>query len=139
MISLVRVGPWRFLPSALLLGAVLALVGCRGKLAGTVSGKLSYKGEAVTTGSVNFYAPDKGVGALAPLDSSGAFKFSTPLPPGTYKVYVQPPPPEQLPPGSPVKKAPSLAIPPKYLDASTTTLTLEVKAGQNEFPIELAD
>jgi len=123
---------------ALLFGAVLVLVGCQSKPVGTVSGKVTYKGQAVTTGSVNLYAPDKGLGHVAKLDSSGAFTVPEPVAAGTYKFYVQPPPPEQLPPGSPIKKTP-LAIPRKYQDGATTDKTVEVKVGKNDLSIDLTD
>jgi len=129
----------RVLGASLLLVAalsVLLLAGCKGKPTGTVSGKVTYKGQAVTTGSVNFFAPEKGIGADAKLDSSGKFTLSQPLEAGTYKVYVTPPLPEQLPPGSTAKPAP-FDVPKKYQDAVTTSVSKEVKPGPNDIPIEL--
>jgi hypothetical protein len=123
---------------ALLFGVVLVLVGCQGKPTGTVSGKVTHKGKPVTTGSVNLYWPEKGLGHIAKLSDSGAFTISEPVEVGTYKFYVQPPPPEQLPPGQ-VSKAPTLAIPKKYQDGSTTDKTVEVKAGPNDLTIDFPD
>src|SRR5262245_55074177 len=96
---IVRIGFSRRCAGALLLGMVLALVGCQGKPTGTVSGKVTHKGQPVKTGNVNLYAPDKGLGHAAKLNESGTFTISEPVVVGTYKVYVQAPPPEQLPPG----------------------------------------
>jgi hypothetical protein len=117
-------------------GSSLALGGCQDQPAGTVSGKVSYRGKPVTTGSVNFYAPEKGVGATAELDSSGAFTIKEPLDAGNYKVYFLPPPPQQLPPGQKARQV-TFGVPRKYQDASSTPLSREVKTGENEFPLEL--
>jgi hypothetical protein len=51
-------------------------------------------------------------------------------------VYVQPPLPEQLPPGQ-VSKKPRLDLPPKYQDPAQTPVSKEVKAGPNTIPIDL--
>ena len=129
----------RALGSLLLLGAILVAVGCERKVPeGTVSGKVTYKGKAVTTGSVNFTDSQKGIGSQGPLDGSGNYTIPDPLQVGTYKVFIQPPIPEQLPPGTPPKK-PGVAIPSKYQDAGKSTLSFEVKAGKNDINIELTD
>jgi len=120
---------------ALLFGVVLVLVGCKGQSVGTVSGKVTHKGQPVKTGNVNLLAPEKGLGHIAKLDDSGAFTIPEPVVAGTYKVFVQPSPPEQLPPGK-MSKQPTLSIPRKYQDAATTDKTVEVKAGKNDLTID---
>lgn len=129
----------RGLGATLLLAALLTAAGCQNGTTGSVSGKVTHKGTPVTTGTLNFFAPDKGVGADAKLGSGGEFTFATPLPAGKYKVYIQPPLPEQLPPGSKPKKQEKLNVPLKYQDASKSDLYREVKPGKNEFPIDLTD
>ncbi len=120
------------------LGAALwFLAGCSGNPVGTVSGKVTYKGKAVTTGTVNFINPTTGTAAdPARLDASGAFKLSNPLGAGTYKVYLQPPQPEPVAPGKKVVMEP-FSVPQKFQNPQTTTLSFEVKVGDNDFPIEL--
>lgn len=121
-----------------LAGMLLIQVGCSsGKPAGTVSGTVKYKGAPVTTGSVNFFATDKGTASAAPLDGSGKFTLPGTLEVGTYKVYIQPPVPEQLPPGKAPKNVARLTIPPKYQDLGQTPVTKEVKEGANTIEIEL--
>jgi hypothetical protein len=121
----------------LLPGLLLFLAGCEGVPAGTVAGTVKYKGAPVTAGTVNFYDPGKGNASQGALDGSGNFTLQGSLAAGTYKVYVQPPVPEQLPPGQVPKKVPRLTLPPKYQDPAQTPVSREVKAGSNTFTIEL--
>ena len=122
-----------------LLAALVALAGCQGgKTPATVSGTVTYKGEALKSGFVNFYIPEKGLGAQGEIDASGTYRLQGTIEPGTYKVYIQRPLPEQLPPGQVSKRAP-FPVPDKYQDAGTTPITKEVKGGQNDIPIELTD
>lgn len=131
------VSPLRRVLSALVLvGSSLALSGCQDQPMGTVSGKVSYRGKPVTSGTINFYAPEKGVGATAEIDASGTFTIDEPLDAGNYKVFVLPPQPQQLPPGQRAKQV-TFSVPPKYQDANSTPLSREVKTGMNKFPLEL--
>jgi hypothetical protein len=115
------------------------LLGCQGaKPKATVKGKVTYKGAPVTTGSVNFFLPAKGAGVTANLDANGGFVFSESIEPGSYKVFVQPPLPEPLPPGTKSKREP-YNIPPKFQDQAQTPITKEVKTGDNDIPIELTE
>lgn len=123
----------------LLAMASVSLTGCPGSVpTGTVAGKVTYKGAPLTAGVVNFYNAEKGSAATADLDSSGAFKIGAPLPVGTYKVYVLPPTPKQLPPGEAQPKV-DFPLPPKLQDAGQTPVTEEVKAGANDFTIDLPE
>ena len=122
-----------------LLIAILAMVGCGGaKPEGMVSGKVTYKGSPLANGVVNFHAPEKGTASQANLDSNGAFKLPGTLPAGNYKVFVLPPVPQQLPPGTAQPKV-DFSLPPKFQDPGQTPVTKEVKAGPNDFTIDLAD
>src|SRR5207248_2752857 len=115
------------------------LTGCGGgKKMGTVSGKVMYKGQPVTAGEVQFYIPEKGLGSSGKLDDSGAYTLAGSLEAGSYKVYIQPPIPEQLPPGTAPKRV-TFDVPKKFQDVKSTPLTKEVKAGSNDIPIELTD
>jgi hypothetical protein len=116
--------------------AALVLAGCAGKPMGNVSGKVTYRGQPVTRGTVQFYDPEQGRGASGPLDASGAYTLSAPISPGNYKVYIQPPLPEQLPPGT-RQKAVAFEVPKQYQDANSTPLTKAVTPGNNDIPIEL--
>jgi len=117
-------------------GVFLVLFGCGGKPAGTVSGTVKYKGNPVASGSVNFYDGKTGNASQATLNESGKFTFPGTLAAGTYKVYVSPPVPEQLPPGQAPKKL-KFDLPPKYQDPAQTPVSKEVKAGPNDITIDL--
>lgn len=118
-----------------LLAAALAGTGCGGGTDGRVTGTVKLRGQPLTDGEVHFHLPEKGVGAVAPLDASGKFAFPDPLPVGTYAAAVQPRPPE---PGMPASKA-AAAVPAKYRDGKTSGLSFTVKGGSNDFPIDLTD
>src|SRR4051794_10626289 len=104
----------RVLAGLLLALGLLAAGGCsRGPGVGKVSGHVLYRGQALTSGEVHFYARETGIGAIARIDSSGTFQTDTALRAGTYGVYVTPTPPE---PGSP--PPPPTPVPPRFRDLS---------------------
>lgn len=119
----------------------LGLSGCGGKTTGTVAGTVSYRGQPVTQGEVQFFSKERGVGATAKIDNTGKFAFDTPLDVGTYAVAVAPPPPEPGAPGSkPTGGAKgSSNIPAKYRDPSKSDLKVTVSGGKNEIALEMKD
>lgn len=132
-----------------------SLTGC-GKAAvptGRVSGKVTYKGQPVSVGTVAFRNDEKGAVAAARLDSSGAYQLrfggDFNIPSGDYFVVVTPPDVE-LPIASDIAKDPSKAqtpivqpefpdIPRKYRNPLSSGLKFEVKSGANTFDIDLKD
>jgi len=123
----------------LLLATLVVLAGCQAKAPpATVSGKVTYKNQPLTSGFVNFYMPDKGIAAQGEIDANGNYKLQGEIIAGSFKVYVNPPLPEQLPPGQ-VSKKPPFNVPPKFQDPRQTPITKEVKAGANDIPIDLTD
>jgi len=143
------------------LGLFVVAAGCGKSVgpSGTVSGKVTCDGQAVTEGTVVFISA-QGRGASGKLDSQGAYTLKTvesgeKVPVGEYQVAVQPPPPEQadlskvsaddvkaaiakgLPvPGDPVKKEyPN--IPQKYRNQANSGWKLMVKEGANTFDLEM--
>jgi hypothetical protein len=121
--------------------AVLAPGGCGkgGKPTGRVSGQVLYAGKPVTEGEVNFFSKERGVGAVAKIDSSGNYALPDPIETGEYKVYVTPPLPKTVDPKKGEAKKVSSPIPRKYRDAATSDLTYTVKEGPNDYKIELKD
>ena len=119
--------------------AVFLLAGC-GEPAGSVSGKVTSKGETVTNGSIALQMPSKGIAQNAKLDSSGKFTMSAPLPIGTYQVFYVPPTVE---PQDPTKKTPppevKTIVPRKFHDLQTSGVSVEVKGGKNDVPIDFKD
>ena len=77
--------------SAALVGAAVMLVaGCgSGEKEIDISGKVTFKGEPVTEGQVQFIEDRTGRGTQVDLDGNGMYKAT--LFPGDYKVAVTPP------------------------------------------------
>jgi len=117
----------------------LALVGCS-EPTGAVTGKVTYKGEVVTNGAIAFQMPSKGIAQNAKLDAAGKFTMATPLPAGTYKVFYVPPAVE---PQDPTKKTPppevKTIVPSKFHDLQGSNLSVDVKSGKNDIPIDFKD
>ena len=117
----------------------LFVIGCS-EPTGGISGKATYKGAPVTTGSISFQMKSKGIAQDAKLDSTGNFKMATPMPTGTYQAFYTPPLPEPQDPskGGRAPVATSI-VPKKYESPETGQLSFEVKSGKNEIPIEFKD
>jgi len=118
--------------------AIVVASGCSGgKPEGSVSGKVTYQGNPVAGGSVNFLST-AGVGAQAPI-SNGTYSVNGPLATGEYAVYVAPPLPTPQPPGTKPAPPPKFEVPTKFQDAKTSGLKVSVKPGKNDLPIEIKD
>lgn len=131
--------------------AVVALLaaGCGGT--GDVSGKVTYQGKPVVTGSVTFIGPDK-TPYLGAIDEQGNYKVVG-VPSGTRQVTVASPDPlppavksgkpsnPNLPEGTPEPKGTRpegwRAIPTNYADPNASKLTFEVRGGANTIDIPL--
>jgi hypothetical protein len=139
----------------------LCLAGCSSS--GTLSGKVTYKGEALRQGNVLFVAADGWTGS-ALINEDGTYRIAH-LPPGTYKISVEsstsltqggrgsqgPPggkwrPPKDAPVpkeveeavhNTPQRVAGPPKLPAKYAKAETSGLTCEVKSGKQIYDINL--
>jgi hypothetical protein len=138
------------LTALLLLASSAGALGC-GRKAGTVSGKVIYQNESVTSGEVVFLSQDGKAGARAPVQPDGSYK-ATNVPVGTVKVGLHNPVPmyyqqvQNWPKGVPesaeMQEAAKRAArykptPPKYQDLNQSGLTTEVKPGENTYDLEL--
>jgi hypothetical protein len=122
---------------------VLALAGCFGPHAASVTGQVTFDGQPLTSGNVSFY-PDGGNGAPAygQIDSQGKYTLSTGtdagLEPGPYiAVVVATKEPPQPVDAQGVEIPPIPITPAKYGSVSSSDLRIEVKAGKNEIPLAL--
>lgn len=105
---------------------------------GEVEGTVTMDGEPLAQGSVALYDQSTGNTGGGELGSGGKFKFTVPVPVGTYQVSFQPPdapPPED-------EAADELAtsdttIPEDYQSGETSEIVAEVKEGPNTFTFEL--
>lgn len=126
----------------------------------TITGSVSNNGKAITTDSdVVFYCTEKSATASGKVDSLGKFSLTgadphVGIPAGRYVVTLSPPPPPAVQMGTEdYKKMMSAGmgsggvtkaalkpsdIPERFRDPTTSKLLLEVKAGPNNFDIDLA-
>jgi hypothetical protein len=159
-----RHGVIRICGGCLLVALLVAVSGCAGGKGakGDVSGAVTYKGAAVTGGSVTLQ-PSSGQGFRAQIDGQGNYRVND-VPAGEYKVIVetvsakfgmptqvQPPAGMKPPPdksklfekpsfgGMEDKMVKFVEIPLKYSKAESTPLTYKVTKGAQKHPIELTD
>jgi hypothetical protein len=126
---------------------VLAFSGCS-RPKGTVTGKVSYNGEAVPSGTVAFYGQGDEVSS-APIGPDGTYA-ATKVPLGEVKVTVTTPPPpdpgavEKLKKnpmiqerGTTIKQDKVVSVPRKYNLPGTSGISLTVTQGSQPFDITL--
>ncbi|MEN6497513.1 MAG: carboxypeptidase-like regulatory domain-containing protein [Thermoguttaceae bacterium] len=109
--------------------ATILWTGCssEGKTAETtaqVSGTVTAKGRPVDSGMITLL--NSGVSWQATLDKGGKFQISTPLPPGTYLVYLRS-----------VNGGTHPSVPGKYQSDTSTDCTVSLKPGNNDLAIDL--
>jgi hemoglobin len=106
---------------------------------GTVTGKVTFKGQALPGGAIGFVSAD-GKPTTAKINEDGSYKVGD-LKPGEYKVTIETesvkPAKDAKPPEG--KDAPKyVPIPVKYRDGETSGLKYEVKKGEQTFDVGLA-
>ena len=106
------------------------------------TGKVTYRGQPVTSGMILLTPVDTGHAATGNLDKDGSFRLTTfqkddGAVPGSYQVAIQVFPAEGagLPGAEFGGKAPP--IPPKYASAASSGITAEIKASDNHLEWEL--
>jgi hypothetical protein len=131
---------WIIKPVSITLSALL-LVSCWGCGAGSgtlaplisVKGKVTYKGQPLTKGTIRFEPDGYGRMATGAIQSDGTFVLSTlqkddGVVAGTHKVYITD--------TGPAKKD---SIPKKYTQPGSSTLSAEVDNEHKEFSFDLVD
>jgi hypothetical protein len=123
-------------------GLLITLAGCGAEAGsvGQVFGKVTYRGQPVTEGTIALHSPEAGYGAEAQLGTDGSYRFAGGVTPGEYQVSVYPPvvidnSDPRTPPVSVYKKVES--IPPKYHLPGTSELKATVKEGDNPLDFNL--
>lgn len=119
---------------------MLSGVGCGGKA--TVTGQVTYRGNPLPSGSVNFFDANKNIVGTATI-ANGSYSMAN-VPPGPVKISVttplvrpadrRHPPPKDMPGG---QLAPSVPIPITYGNPEQSGLAYEVQPGTQEHKIEL--
>ena len=123
--------------------AVLAtagiLTGCGGPPSGAVSGIVRFEGKPCGDSAVVFMSLETGASSSANLEPDGSFKLPKRLAVGEYRVYLSPkagavshgadgqPAPAPLP----------SSIPVRYTHEASTDITVNVRAGVNEFSVDI--
>lgn len=142
---------------ALAVAICTGVAGCGGNdgpATAPVTGTITYNGEPLANATVAFAPENGGQVAKATTDEQGRYELGTfdlddGALVGAHRVTVvargpvQPLPPGQVPPGTPLELAHNPGkplIPQKYFMQDTSGLTAEVVAGEsNEFDFELRD
>lgn len=134
------------------LAASLFLVGCGAGgekelydgPTGTVSGKVTHNGKALSEGSTVQGLHEKGYLIHAKVGADGAYKMvfqendTESVPVGKYQISVGIPAAETPDPEDADKTvAPKSVIPEKYLEPTSSGLSLEVKEGENKHDVTL--
>lgn len=122
----------------------MSTAGCnRSEALGKVYGKVTFRGQPVSEGQIQFSNSQLGVYMTADIQADGTYEVicaqGAGLPPGSYQTAVMPPP-HDLPLGSFVpkpRKASYPEIPTKYHDAATSGLTLTVTSDGNQFDVDM--
>lgn len=116
---------------------LIAASGCGGghsKKTGAVSGTVTVNGSPLAVGFVSFEDQTRGLGGSATV-KEGAYQFDSPLNVGNYKVCVQPP--SLSPMAAPATEPASSVIPDRYRQFDSSTLTVTVVEGVNQFELVL--
>ncbi len=117
--------------------AVAVVSGCEKKVpTGTVQGKVTLNDAPFSNASVMFLSLKTGKGGSADIQPDGTFKLSTPLPTGSYKVYLAPKVAEAAD-GKPVPATIDTSVPDKYWNESSTDISVDVAEGPNNVPVPL--
>ncbi|MDB5388217.1 MAG: hypothetical protein JWM11_3863 [Planctomycetaceae bacterium] len=127
-----------------LLIAMLIVCGCgkSGPAKYNVSGVITFKGEAVPDGIVQFFNPKVGSSGVD-LESDGSFDFTSVggLETGEYQVFVEPPPAFLSPPqmgGPPMEKPKEYPnIPQKYRQAATSGFKVTVDGKKTDLKFDM--
>jgi hypothetical protein len=135
-----RSSPGRLLGLVLAVLAVAAVAGCSsGTKKVTVNGTVTYKGQPVRSGILQFVGPEGSYSAAA-VQSDGTF-IITDVVPGEVKVGIM-----EAPQGSgsssddkarSAPKAPPVSLPDKYRSPETSGLKYTITADTRELPIKI--
>lgn len=124
-----------------LLASIVAIgIGCSADApAGKIEGTVSTSKGPIATGVVNFYNAESGNAAMATI-KDGQFQLEGELPPGSYAVYITPPPPSPPNPDTPPTPPVTLDdVPKSYQTAESTPWKKDIVAGQNTLELTVAE
>jgi hypothetical protein len=114
-------------------------VGCGGSTpTGTVKGKVLLDGQPYSEAAVAFISLDTGQAGVAQVNPDATFQLTTPLPVGSYRVYLEPPDADaQATAEQPKPVAMDKTVPEKYWNEASTDITIDITEGENDVTVEL--
>ena len=120
---------------------VVGTVGCSKQTpSGTVSGRVTYGGQPVDEGQVQFISANGGA-AVGTLNPDGSYSLQTSdgddVPIGDYQVSVGPVIPDGIGAADPPPPKDPKNIPKKFRSVATSGLSRTINEGHNEHNIEL--
>jgi hypothetical protein len=114
----------------------MTIIGC-GKSApmGMVEGTVTLNGEPYSDAAVVFLSLTTGQGGTADIQAGGRFKFATPLPVGTYTVFLAP----KLDPSASDEQPVIIdqSVPDKYWNEAASDISIQVSEGENKVEVRL--
>lgn len=116
-------------------------IGCAGDAAlptAKVSGKVTFKGEALKFGTVSFQ-PVEGAGGSAEIKPDGTYSTTTGQGANQVQVISAEPEPEGAGAAPGQRKAPPKSNVPGVYGGPTSPLRADIKAGENKHDIDLQD
>lgn len=130
------------LPSSVVLALCLVsivIIGCgTSDRTGTVQGKVTLDGASYSGASVVFINLETGKGGAAEIQSDGTFRIETPMPVGSYTVYLEPKAAASEPTDPSVAGFESAtseideSVPAKYWNEAESDIKIEVAEGTND-------
>ena len=129
---------WQLVACSALAVALLAmtLAGCsKPAPTGTVEGTVTLNGEPYTDAAVVFLDLTTGQGGTANIEGGGTFKIETPMPVGSYTVYLAPKLGADTGEAQPVTIDQS--VPEKYWNEATSDISIPVAEGPNKVEVLL--
>ena len=116
------------------------LVGCGETIStGTVRGKVTLDEAPYGDAAVVFMSRETGQAGSANIQADGTFQIETPLPVGSYVVFLAPKSAaSEEESDQPVEEAIDKSVPEKYWNEATSDISLDVVEGQNDFTVPLS-
>lgn len=129
--------PWLPMLLACLVSALFA--GCEERIStGNVRGKVTLDDAPYADAAVVFISPESGQAASADIQPDGTFTIETPLPVGSYVVFLAPKSAEsEEGMDEPVEESVDESVPEKYLNEATSDISIEIVEGQNDVTVPL--